>query len=122
MNASLDQTNRRRLTNMTVILAMLLFAALYVGSYYEARAFHLLVRTPSDIKSDGLVSCGSNRIISCRGPFFFIGVPAWYLFYPVHKMETWYRNRPEYFFRNHHSTKIKSKSSATSQMTVPASV
>jgi hypothetical protein len=84
------------------IIVILSLALCYPILYFAARGSHLLVRTPEAINADGLPSRYSNRIIPCRGafPIQIAGIAGWYLFYPAHMAETWYRNRPEYFFRN----------------------
>lgn len=88
---------------------IILLLAIYPLLYFGARASHLLVRSPEAIDSTGSPSRYSNRIIPCRGmiPLQILGVTSGYLFYPAHRIETWYRNRPEYFFRNSYKKEVE---------------
>lgn len=89
------------------VISAVIFAVLYSALYAGARYSDLLVRTHEATDSTGLPSQSSNRIISGRGllPFRVLGLASWWIFYPAHKFESWYRNRPAYFFRdsNHES-------------------
>jgi hypothetical protein len=89
------------------VISAAIFAVLYSALYAGARYSDLLVRTHEAIDSTGLPSQSSNLIISGRGllPFRVLGLASWWIFYPAHKFESWYRNRPAYFFRdsNHES-------------------
>jgi hypothetical protein len=77
-----------------LIISVLLLAS-YPFLYVGTRAAHLLVRTLEN--SDPAYS---NQIKPGRGIIqFVLGGPSWYLFYPAHRCETWYRNRPEYRYR-----------------------
>jgi hypothetical protein len=89
----MDRKNIR--TYVTVIV---LLTVAYPLGYVGARSAHLLVRTSEAIDWTGLPSKWSNRIVPGRGWHRLGGIPSWYLFYPAHRAETWYRNRPAYFF------------------------
>ena len=79
----------------------LVLAVAYPVLYVEARSSKLLVRTCEAIDWTGRPSKWSNRIIPGRGfiTFQLLGGLNWCVFYPAHRLETWYRNRPSYFFR-----------------------
>jgi hypothetical protein len=90
-----DQRRKMR-TRRYLILSVLLLGS-YPLLYVGARASHLLVRTLEN--SDPTYS---SRVIPGRGIIqFFLGEPSWHLFYPAHRCETWYRNRPEYRYRHY---------------------
>jgi hypothetical protein len=86
----------RKFVAVTLLLAVA-YPVLYVG----ARSSTLLVRTCEAIDWTGRPSRWSNRIIPGRDfiTFQLLGGLSWHMFYPAHRLETWYRNRPSYFFR-----------------------
>lgn len=91
-----------RMMALRKYIASALFLALaYPVLYVGARSSHLLVRTCEGIDWTGHPSRWSNRIIPGRGfiTFQLLGGLCWQVFYPAHRLETWYRNRPAYFFR-----------------------
>ena len=92
---------KMRIKKWLILFAIL--AATYPLLYVGGRASHVLVRTlpNSDPKY-------SNLIIPGRGFIsFFLGETSWYVFYPAHKTEAWYRNRPEYRFRYHSKKRVE---------------
>jgi len=78
-------------------LLVIAYPALYIG----VRASDLLVRRPEHCNIHGRPARDSNLIISCRGFILkqLVGDACWLVFFPAHKTEIWYRNRPRYFFR-----------------------
>lgn len=89
----------RRMGLVAGVIACL--AVAYAAAYLGARSSHLLVRTCAEADWTGRPSRWSNRIIPGRGTLAFglAGALCWRVFRPAHTLETWYRNRPSYFFR-----------------------
>jgi len=94
----MNKVNRKMKKYAALIL---LLAVAYPVLYVGARSSKLLVRTCEAIDWTGHPSRWSNRIKPGRGfiVFSLLGELSWDVFYPAHKLETWYRNRPSYFFR-----------------------
>jgi len=103
------------------VISAAIFAVLYSALYAGARYSDLLVRTHEAIDSTGLPSHSSNRIIPGRGllPYRVLGLASWWIFYPAHKSESWYRNRPSFFFRHSSHESLQSSHNAYPRDTGP---
>lgn len=84
-----------------LLAAVLAACVLYPLGYLGARSADLLVRTPEAIDASGLPTRYSNRIIHGRGTFLpnLTTELIRLYFYPACRLESWYRNRPSFFFR-----------------------